>query len=186
MINEQQFIYSAKFLGCPVASVKAVAEVESREGGFDPEGFPKTLFEGHWFYKLTKGKYSVSHPSLCYSKWTKQFYGKDWKAEKDRLAEAMALDRTSAIMSASWGMFQIMGFNYAQVGCRTPQEFITLMCKSEDSHLDLFTKFVKSNGLSDELARQDWDGFALRYNGVEYKKNDYAGKLARAFAKHNK
>jgi hypothetical protein len=183
-LTREDFIDDAAKIGCSVAAIMAVAEVESRGGGFDPEGFPKTLFEGHWFYKLTKGKYAESHPHLCYPKWTRQFYGKTWQEEKARLAEAMTLDRTAAMQSASWGMFQVMGFNHAICGHKTVQSFVNAMCKNENAQMDCFTSYVISNGLSDELIDLRWDDFAYRYNGPEYKKNDYAGKLARAYAKH--
>lgn len=183
-ISEQQFKLAAQILQCDVAAVKAVAEVESRGNGFDPEGFPKTLFEGHWFFKYTKGKYATSHPSLCYKTWTKAHYGKTWQVEKDRLSTAMTLDRTSAMLSASWGGFQIMGFNFAQCGYKTVQQFVTDMCKSEDAQLLAFVEIIKSFGLADELRNLDFDSFAYRYNGVDYKKNDYAGKLLRAYKKY--
>ena len=111
---KQDFVDDAALIGCDVEAVMAVAAVESSGGGFDPEGFPKTLFEGHWFHKLTNGKYSADYPTLSYPKWTKQFYGKTWQEEKARLAQAMTLDRQAAMLSSSWGMFQIMGFNFTR------------------------------------------------------------------------
>lgn len=186
MISEAQFKLAATELGCSVAAVKAVAEVESRGNGFDPDGFPKTLFEGHWFHRYTKGKFGASHPHLSYPKWTKQFYGKTWQAEKARLAEATSLDRTSALMSASWGGFQIMGFNFAHCGYKTVQAFVNDMTKSDDAQLAAFVMLIKSFGLADELQNLDFAGFAYRYNGVEYQKNDYDGKLTRAYNKFNK
>lgn len=184
MLNKEDFIDDAAKIGCSVAAIQAVAEVESKGSGFDPEEFPVTLFEGHWFYRYTGGKFAESYPSLCYQKWTKQFYGKTWKEEKARLNQAIQLDRTSALMSASWGMFQIMGFNFSVCGFKSVQLFVNAMCKNENEQLAAFTNYVINSGLADELRRLDWDKFAYLYNGPEYQKNQYAQKLARAYEKH--
>lgn len=177
----KDFEDDAAIIGCEVEAVMAVATVESRGGGFDPEGFPKTLFEGHWFHKLTKGKYSESHPTLSYAKWTREHYGKTWQAEKVRLQQAMALDRTAAMMSTSWGMFQIMGFNFGKCGFKTVQQFVNAMCKSEDAQLAAFTQYIVSSGLADELVDHRWADFARLYNGPSYAVNKYDTKLAKAY-----
>jgi len=184
MITNEGWEIAAVLLGVEVAAIKAVAEVEAPNGGFNPEGFPITLFEGHWFYRLTKGKFSNSHPSLCYSKWTRRFYGKGWKEEGARLQIAVGLDREAALMSASWGKFQIMGFNHGLCGFPHVQEFVNEMCKDEDSQLRLFCEYVKNSGLSKFLRNHNWDNFARLYNGPEYRKNMYAEKLQIAYEKY--
>lgn len=182
-LTRADFIDDAAQIGCDVEAVMAVAAVESRGGGFDPEGFPKTLFEGHWFHKLTKGKFTESHPDLSYPTWTKKFYGKTWPVEKDRLARAMELDRPAAMMSASWGMFQIMGFNHSRCGFKTVQQFVNAMCKDENAQLGAFTQFVINSGLADEMKDRRWADFARHYNGPGYALNKYDTKLAAAYAK---
>lgn len=187
-LTREDFIDDAAKIGCDIAAVMAVAEVESRGGGFDPEGFPKTLFEAHWFHKLTKGKYTASHPHLSQPSWDtgKKFYGKTWQEEKIRLAEACKLDRTAALQSASWGMFQIMWFNHAVCGFKTVQQFVNAMCKNENTQLEAFTNYVINRGLADELQDLRWADFARLYNGPGYAANKYDEKLAKAYAKHNK
>lgn len=184
-LTQEDFIAAAQKLGCEVAAIKAVCEVEAPRGGFNPDDTPVTLFEGHWFHRYTAGKFGASHPSVSYPKWTKAFYGKTWQQEQARLQLAMSLDRRAALMSASWGRFQIMGFNFAIVGFPDVQKFVNAMYKSEGEQLMAFCAYVKQTGIDDELRNRDWDGFAYRYNGTEYKKNDYAGKLARAYAKYS-
>lgn len=179
----ENFVDDAALIGCDVEAVMAVAAVESKGGGFDPEGFPKTLFEGHWFHRLTNGRFAASHPTLCFPKWTRQHYGRTWQEEKARLQVACALDRAAALMSASWGMFQIMGFNHGKCGFKTVQQFVNAMCKDEDAQLAAFTQFIISSGLADELRDQRWADFARLYNGPEYAVNKYDEKLARAYAK---
>lgn len=180
-LTRQDCIDDAAEIGCEVEAVMAVAAVESSGGGFDPEGFPKTLFEGHWFHKLTNGKYSAEYPTISYPTWTKQFYGKTWQEEKARLALAMSLDRTAAMMSASWGLFQIMGFNFGKCGFKTIQQFVNAMCKSEDAQLGAFTHYIINSGLADELVDKRWADFARLYNGPGYALNKYDIKLAKAY-----
>jgi N-acetylmuramidase len=182
-ISKQRFQSCATAIGCNVEAVMAVAAVESRGGGFDPENFPKTLFEALWFHKFTKGKYTQSNPTISSATWNRALYGKSWQEEKARLNQAIALDRTSALMSASWGMFQIMGFNYPKCGYKTVQQFVTAMCKSEDEQLTAFTQYIINSGLADELQDHRWTDFARLYNGVDFAKNAYDVKLQAAYNK---
>jgi N-acetylmuramidase len=182
----EDFIDDAERLGCEVAAIQAVAEVESGGGsGFCPDGFPKTLFEGHYFHKLTKGKFDASHPTISYPKWTRQFYGKTWQAERARLETAMTLDRNAALMSASWGTFQVMGANFAVCGFKTVQQFVNAMCKDSNAHLAAFTEFIIENGLQDELIEGRWADFARIYNGPGFAVNKYDVKLAAAYEKYS-
>lgn len=183
ILTRDDFLDDADKIGCNVAAIRAVAEVESSGSGFDLLGRPKTLFEGHIFYKLTKGRYYKSHPTLCYPKWTKQFYGKTRDVEWARLQTAIALDRTAALMSASWGTFQIMGNNYATCGFYSVDEFVEAQYESANRHLDCFTEFVLDRGLSDELRELRWADFARIYNGASFKLNNYDTKMANAYAK---
>ena len=50
------------------------------------------------------------------------------------------------------------------------------------AHHDIFVRFVKRNGLDDELIRRDWDSFARQCKGPKYKENKYDMKLAAAYA----
>lgn len=185
-LSRQDFIDDAAVIGCDVAAVMAVASVESNGSGFDPERFPRTLFEGHWFSKLTKGKYDATHPTISYPKWTKKHYGKTWREEKARLDLAVSLDRTAALQSASWGLFQIMGGNHVKCGFKTVQQFVTAMCKSEDAQLAAFTQFIVNSGLADELRDLRWADFARIYNGPMYAANNYDKKMAAAYEKFKK
>lgn len=184
-LTSTDFENAAGILGCDIPSIKAVAQVESgKGGGFCPDDFPTTLFEGHIFYRYVGLSYAVTYPTICYERWTTKFYGKTWQEERGRLESAIGLNRNAALMSASWGRFQIMGFNFGICGCVTIQQFVNRMCRSERDQLDLFCEYIIHNGLSDELRDHRWDDFAFRYNGPAYQKNDYAGKLARAYIKN--
>ncbi len=183
LLTEQDFIDASKLLGCEVACVKAVKEVESRGSGFLPSGEPIILFERHIFHRLTKGKFSKTHPHISNSK--AGGYG-TVASQHGRLQEAVALDKNSALQSASWGLFQCMGFNFSVCGYKTLQAFITAMYKNEREHLFAFCNFVINNRLNDELQRKDWKGFARGYNGANYRINKYDEKLASAYKKFSK
>ena len=179
LLTELDYINAANLLKCEVAVIKAVVEVESGGRGFLRNGDPKILFEGHWFYRLTKGKYKISN--INYPKWITKFYNQD---QHKRLSDAIKLDREAALMSASWGLFQIMGFNYKKCGFVTLQSFINSMYESEGSQLIAFCNYIKNVGLDDELRLKQWSRFAFSYNGPGFSKNKYEIKLERAYNKY--
>lgn len=168
-------------LGCAVAAVRAVMDVESR-GGFLSDGRPKILFERHFFSRLTNRQFDAANPDI--SNRTPGGY-KGGKAEYDRLAKAIGLNRDAALRSASWGAFQIMGDNCKLAGFGDVETFVAANVKGEAEQLKAFVAFVKSAGLADELRRQDWKGFARGYNGPNFAINKYDAKLAAAFKLHS-
>ena len=182
-LTEQDFKDAARSLNCEVAVIKAVAEVESAGNGFLSSGEPVILFEGHKFWKYTRGRFDSSeNANISHYKWTRDFYNED---QHKRLRKAIALDRDSALKSASWGKFQIMGFNYKSCGFKTLQEFVNAMYKSEAEHLHAFLNFVKSNDLDKYLRSKNWSSFARGYNGRDYAVNKYDIKLQEAYQKHS-
>lgn len=183
-LTEADYARAAKALGCDVPAVKAVAEVESLGSGFLPDDQVRILFEAHIFDRLTGGKHRRTHPNISSATWNKALYGAGGAHQHKRLAQAVALDRDAALQSASWGRFQIMGFNYRACGFATVQAFINAMHAGEGPQLDAFVAYVKHRGLADELQRRDWAGFASGYNGPGYAANKYDTKLAAAWKRH--
>jgi hypothetical protein len=186
MITEQAFQEAAKRLGCEVAAVKAVDSVESLGDGMLPDGKPKILFEPHVFWRELKDvgiKPVVS--DICYPNWGTRPYGKV-SAQHGRLERAAAIHREAALMSASWGRFQIMGFNWDKCGVSSLQEFINMNYKGEEAQLELFVNYIIKVGLDDELRGRKWAAFALQYNGKSYAQNKYDVKLAAAYKKFSK
>lgn len=181
MLTDKDFEDAALILGCEKAAIKAVCDVEAPKGGFNPDGTPITLFEGHKFYKYTNGRFAKDFPSVCYPTWTRKWYGKTWQEEEARLKLAMRLDPRAAKLSASWGRFQIMGFNYALCGYTAVDDFVVAMHESEASQLHAFCEYVIHTGLNDELKNHDWTEFARRYNGADFWANRYNLKLAVAY-----
>lgn len=174
------FDRAAAALSCDVAAIRAVCEVEAPRGGFLPDGQPAILFERHQFSKRTGRKFDATHPDI--SNPTPGGY-KGGAAEHERLQRAVSLDRDQALASASWGKFQIMGFNHAAAGQPTLQGFITAMYSSEGAQLDAFVAFISGQpALARALRLHDWANFAKLYNGSDYAKNRYDTKLAAAYA----
>ena len=189
-LTEDDFIRCAAILGVEVAAVKAVQEVETGgRGGFFAPGYPAILFEGHIFWSQLK-KNGVNpencvngNEDILYKKWTKSHY-KSGMAEYERLKRALAINEKAAYCSASWGLFQIMGFNYEVCGCKSVKEFVEKMSASEGYQLELFTAFLKSNGWDKYLRTLNWAEFARHYNGPQYAANKYDEKLRRAYLKY--
>ena len=203
-LAQADFQSAAQTLGCTVAQIRAVDEVESGGGWFKdvrasildldgPGGFidgpnlPKILFEAHVFDAETGGRFRASHPNLSSRTWNRALYV-GVEAEWGRLHRAMQLDRRAALRSASVGRYQIMGFNHVAAGHATVEGFWNAMKESERRHLDAFVAFVQSKKLEPAL-RQISNvhaaciPFARGYNGSGYAANEYHIKLARAHKK---
>lgn len=166
-----------------IASIQAVMMVESSGKGFNPDGSLASLLEGHIFYKYTNGKYCESNSSICYKKWSRSFYGKTWKKEKDRFEEAFLLDKRAALLSCSWGLFQIMGFNHKECGYSSPESFIEKLKQGEAYHLEAFMSYLEARKIKNYLQNKNWSAFAKAYNGPGYKKNEYDKKLKNEYLK---
>lgn len=204
-LTAEDFAEAARRMGCSVAQIRAVFEVEASGSGWftdvrgdilaldGPGGFldgttlPKILFEAHHFDRLTGGRFRAAHPNLSSPRWNRSLYV-GGQGEYERLHRAMQLDRTAALMSASWGAAQIMGFNHKLAGYATVEAFVEAMKAGARAHLMAFVEFVKSAGLAGALRAITADpasarAFARGYNGAGYAANAYHEKIARAFVK---
>jgi hypothetical protein len=184
LLREEDYVAAAKALNCEVASIKAVTEVEAPKGGFLDDGRVTILFERHKFHRYSGGRFSSKYPDI--SNPTAGGYGPAGAHQYVRFSRAFALDAKAAMMSCSWGKFQIMGFNFKSAGFDSLDEFVEAMKESEGRQLLAFVEIVKSFSLTDELRRHDWAGFARGYNGANYKINRYDVKLAAAYKNHLK
>ena len=186
-LTENDFQRVADWLGVEMAVVKAVQTVETGgRGGFVAPGRPVILFEGHIFWRelkkqgLDPEKYVAGNENILYPKWEKgHYYG--GIREYERLEKAREIHKEAADASTSWGMFQVMGFNYVMCGYGSVDEMVKDMCTGEDKQLEAFARFVKLTGLRPNLERKDWTGFAKRYNGSGYAQNQYDKKLEEAY-----
>lgn len=181
-LTEADFQRAARTLGCDVAAVKAVCEVESPRGGYQPDGQVSILFERHKFSKLTGGVYDRSHPDISNPK--AGGYGK-FSEQHSKLQRAVELNRPAALMATSWGRFQILGSNWRECGAKSLQDFINIMFSGEQGQLQLFVGFVKSSPARwKALKEHNWAEFARLYNGTAYRLNKYDTKLAAAYGRY--
>jgi hypothetical protein len=165
---------AAAIIKCSPDVLQAVIDIETSGSGFLPDGRPKMLYERHYFHRLTKGQFDVSHPGI--SRATPGGY-LGGAREYGRLAGAMALNRMAALESASWGLPQIMGSNYRLAGYPDAESMVAAFCSSEDEQLLAMARFIVAAGLADEMQREDIANFARGYNGPSYAVNQYDKKI---------
>lgn len=186
-LGEADLQTAANNLGIELACLKSVYKVESNGKGFIGDE-PKILFEGHVFWQRLKKlnlrpeKLADGNGDILYPSWTKQFYI-GGAGEMQRLQRAQAINREAALESASWGLFQIMGYHWKTLGYNSVDEFIERMRTHERDQLDAFCRFItvnkdyKGRALIELLRAKEWSSFALAYNGAGYRKNSYDDKL---------
>lgn len=168
--------------------IRAFAQVESGgKSGFNAAGLPIIAYEGHWFRKYTHHLYDETHPLLSYpyvkkAGWQWQINNKDQTAAWKTLNEAMALNAAAALQSTSWGMCQVMGFNYQACGYHDVFAFVAAMKQGSLGQLQAFAGFCKGKpGMVAALVRKDYATMARLYNGNDY--GDYDRRIARAYAR---
>ena len=156
-------------LGVHAPEVWTVLAVETTGCGFLPDLRPKILYERHIFHGLTGGKYDDGKISAP----TQGGYGADGAHQYDRLALAIAKDRTAALQSCSWGIGQIMGENFSLAGFADIEQMVAAMSESEDRQLAAMGDFLIGSRLNVPLRAHDWTSFARGYNGPRYAVNRY-------------
>lgn len=181
-ISDAAYAAAATTLGCEVAAIRAIAEVESPRGAWLDDGRPAILYERHYFRNRTNSAYNMTHPDLsgayggAYGTYNQQY---------EKLFRAAVLNEQAALESASWGRFQIMGANYTQTGHADVAAFVTDMNTSIARQLEVFVAFIQGDTtLSAAIVAKDWARFARRYNGPAYRDNQYDTRMAAAYRRY--
>ncbi len=186
-LSDADLVRAAAQLGVPLATVRAVNEVESRGEGFLPDGRPVILFERHKFYQqlqkhgIDPAPIAAKYPNLCNPEAGGYRGG---EAEHARLEQAKQIHLQAAYESASWGSFQVMGYHAEDLGYPGVIDFVRCMYENEAAHLEAFVRYVNYAGLAGHLKARKWAAFAKGYNGPAYARNLYDAKLAQAYAKY--
>ena len=194
-LSEQDMIDFANDFDLEVPVVKAVQEVESSGRGFLPDNRPTILFEGHIFWReLQKRGFDpetmrVGNENILFPSFNRAFYEGNEK-EYLRLEKARNIRKSpkileAALASCSWGMFQIMGFNYRLVAAFDVIDYVARSKRSEAEHLQAFGEFIKSTKLLKPLREKRWADFARGYNGKNFAVNQYDKRLENAYLKHS-
>lgn len=172
-----------RLIGVGEDEIHAILDTETRGKGFDSKNRPIILFEPHIFYKQlaandsSKLQTAISQ-GLAYKSWGQSPYPSD---SYPRLEKAILINQELALRSASWGLGQIMGFNFSMAGYKSAEEMVEKFKQDEEDHLLAMVRFIIAAGLDDELRRHDWESFARGYNGPGFAANGYDKKLAIAF-----
>ncbi|HVT14876.1 MAG TPA: N-acetylmuramidase domain-containing protein [Thermoanaerobaculia bacterium] len=170
---------TARSLAVGAPEIWSLLAVETSCRGFLADRRPQILFERHIFHKLTGGRFDdgqISDP-------TPGGYGKGGAHQYDRLAQAIAKDRAAALQSASWGLGQILGVNFALAGFADVEAMVAAMSDSEDGQLAAVASFLQGSRLDAPLQAHDWTAFARGYNGKSFAKNQYDTRLRAEFQK---
>jgi hypothetical protein len=156
-------------------------ETDPPYGGFFMDARPQILFERRVFHNHTGGRYDATDPDV--SGLNGYPYGAGGAHQYDRLSEALKLDSTAALQSASWGIGQTLGENFKEAGYASAFDLVTAMFVSEDNQIVAAANEMINTGCAKALAAHDWTTFARIYNGPGYAKNNYDTKLASWYAK---
>lgn len=187
-INNQDIYDASVKYNIGMAEIKAVLEVEAAGRGSFKDGRLKILFEPHIFYQQLgpgSARELAVKTGVAYEKWGTMPYPKSSEARYQQLAQAMNIDITKALRSASWGLPQIVGYNYAACGYGGIINMIDDFKKGEREQLFAFLRLIKIWQIDDDLREHNWKGFARRYNGPGYAKNGYDDKLKAAYKRYS-
>lgn len=166
------------------AALRAVVEVEARGSGFTSSGALICLYEPHIAYRYSSGtvRKALVKAGIAYPKWGEKPYPKTSYPRIDQCATIAGME--IACLATSWGMPQMMGFNYKVCGYSSASDMVKSFTASEKVQIEAMIRFIKSNRkMYDALVKKDWMTFAFYYNGSGYAKNGYHTKLDKAYSK---
>jgi hypothetical protein len=97
--------------------------------------------------------------------------------EWDQLIKARSVHQSAADRSASWGAYQVMGFNAEHVGFKDIAEMVEAV-KTIEGQTKAFVGYLKHvPSTIKALKKLDFTTFAKLYNGPAYAKNKYDTKM---------
>lgn len=152
----------AERIGCDVATIKAVFEVEAAGKFFESNGKLPRRFEPHHFPEqfwprigFNPGKKTPWRASLAMST----------SARRRAFDQSEQINAEATYKAASWGAPQIMGFNHRLTDHQTAAAMVVDMETGADAQIRAFVAFVENAGLATHLRSQNWLAFAAGYNG---------------------
>lgn len=177
-------------LDIPAANLAAVIHVESRGKVYGPDGLPMILYEPHLFGRRLSG--AALKEALSLGLATKsQKQNKYPKAQKDRwqqikdaaaLCHRHGLPDTLVFESASYGVGQVLGQWWDELGFESFGAFYDMMLSGAEGQIEIMLRYCRVNDLIDELQDSRWPGFFRGYNGPNYKALGYGDAIERALA----
>lgn len=135
----------------PVEIALAVFAVEAGRGAYDEEtGLVIIRFEPHVFERET----GETLPGM-----------RTQAARWSVLADAARINRRVAFESTSWGLGQVMGFNYGVTKYDSPEAMALGFQNSVAEQIAGFFGFIEHNNLAGAIRDRDWQAFSRTYNG---------------------
>lgn len=185
--------------GLEYKNVAAVMTVEAAGSGYGPDGKLKIQFEplvfhnelvkrhiDHTFeviYKVVAGKRVVDKYKITQGGNVIVNGVEGQTSEYIAYNTALLINKEAAMLSTSFGLGQIMGFNHLAAGYTEVADMIQAFMESEYNQLIGMLMFIKANpSMFNALKNKNWAAFAEKYNGPGYKSNNYDVKLAHAYA----
>jgi len=149
----------------PIARLLAIIEVESSGSGFGKDGRLLLQFEPNVFSRRS------GIPLDKLNKWTwdenkVDVQHKEWLAFED----ASKLNPTIAMESTSWGLPQIMGFNFKLAGYADVKSMVESFKVSELQQVVSLIKFIQNSPkLYKAVLEKDYEQIAAIYNGRHHR-----------------
>lgn len=193
-IRDEMIGSYADNIGIKPNFLRAIVSIESSGAGFFNNGQCVILFERHIFFNQAVRKFgrkkadewAKKYPNVCNSVRSQSAYFggvREW----DRLDQAKNLDPECALLSASYGLFQIMGFNYNICGYSTVGDYVADACESEQYQIGALAMFIKNQrGMLNAAKSLNFNEFARLYNGSAYASHGYHTRLKNAYDKFSK
>ncbi|MFT4304998.1 MAG: N-acetylmuramidase domain-containing protein, partial [Candidatus Woesearchaeota archaeon] len=174
-----QVVYNFAFENDIVpAKLFAILNVESSSQPFYSDGHPIVRFECRRYNSRVSGEEMVP----CETTYN-QPYGIGAHTNYEAFKHALTLNRNQALLQTSFGLGQVMGFNYNLVGYSSVEEFYSSMFNENNQAL-AFLDFIKSNNqIFNELKNENtnWDIIAHFYAGPGYAQINHHVKLENAY-----
>jgi len=179
-------VNEANKIGLEPALLLAVVDVESSGTPFWNIGGvekPIVRFEGHYFYKrLSPDKLALAlKEGLASPKAGGVANPSSGAARYALIDRARALDEDAALESCSWGLGQVMGANWKDLGFSSVTELVQ-SANTIEGQIDLIVRFLDHNNLTQVLKAKNWTKFAKGYNGPG--SNGYDIKLKQAYSRY--
>lgn len=172
----------AERLGCEVAVVKAVFEVEAAGKFYESNGKLPRRFEPHHFPRTHWDALGFA-PREGQAAWRASLRVSTSR-RRAMFDIAENIDAEATFDASSWGAPQIMGFNAELAGYASAIEMVDAFEQSADEQIRGFVNFVINANLGTYLRSQDFHAFAYGYNGSG-QAAVYAGRIESAYRRQS-
>lgn len=174
--------------GMDPAALLAIVEVESGGQALVEIGgrpMPLIMYEFHVFHRQLRpaARATAVSAGLAAPRWGQIPYPRPQRDRYALLSRAKLIDREAAYAACSWGVGQVLGENARWLGYESAEALAEEAISGVAGQVRLMLRYIERRGLRDALIRRDWSIFARGYNGPLHARHDYAGRMARAYAR---